>query len=169
MKRRHKEQLSWKESDEIKTKVVKDFLEGALYSDIVRKLKEGDYGKAYITDQTSQYVANNAIKAVKKNFVAETEGLFELQYNRLLNLYSKCLNDGDRLTAFQCMKELNRLVGFTQNTQNSQLSVLIGKMNGDNSNEITISFSHDGDMQTTSTKVIEKPKDIETEAEIIED
>lgn len=167
MERRHKEKLQPEDYDKIKQQIAKDYLEGVVHTEIVHKLQNGDYGKDYPSKKGAENIVNTTLKALRKNFVQETEGLFEMQYYRLLDLYNNCLKDKDRLTAFQCIKELNRLLGFTQNVQNSQLSVLIGKMNGETDKEITISFSADGEEMLTKSKIVEQPKIIDTDCEVI--
>lgn len=148
--------------------IMQDMANGMTFIQSTKKLMYEGYGDVkYGHKNTAQDFVAKVRRELKETFRNEVKDLYESQYYRLSNLYAKCLNDNDRQTAFQCLKEINRLAGFTLNQSSAHVQVLLNGESGKTTNDITISFNTDN--ETVQIEEKKEPKDIEIDAEIIED
>lgn len=146
--------------------IIEDFIKGVPYMQIREKLQKVGYGDVkYGHTKTADQFVYNARKELKQSFQTEIKELFETQYYRLTNVYAKCLEEGDKLTAYQCLREINRLAGFTVTSPNPTVQLLVNGEKGNSTNEITISFNTDN--ETVQIEQDNKPKAIETDCEVI--
>lgn len=95
-----------------------DLLNGSTYTKCIEKLKSGECGRPYTTIG-AQKIYNDARKLVMMDFEAERPQLKEQLYTYLRDTYSECREKGDRYNAILAINSIAKLVGLTDNKQQS--------------------------------------------------
>lgn len=102
----------------ITKQIYLDLLNGASHTDCIEKLTSGALDKTY-TKNGAEKVYKDARRMVMLDFEVEKPQLKEQLYSYLRDTYSECRKNGDRYNAILAINSIAKLVGLTDNRQQS--------------------------------------------------
>ena len=104
--------------NELMYRMASDIIEGANRETVVRKMKNDEYNMSF---KTSEYADNTILRMYKEAhrwLKVEQEGdkdeLWNIFYERYLNLYKNSLQANDRTNALATLKEMTRMLGLNE-------------------------------------------------------
>ena len=121
---------------ELKKEIYNDILNGAAYTVIINKIREGVYPSAEGTSYKENYAKKliaEARKLMAEDFAEERQELKETLTIRLMDVYTEAREVGDRSAALKALEQMAKLTGVLEPTK------IEGKFNS----KVVIDFGFD--------------------------
>lgn len=92
--------------------IVNDIMDGGVYSVIIQKLAEDEYGigKCY-KESTAKNLIKEARKRIKQDFEEQLPDIRASLTNMLYDMFTEAKEMGDRMNAIKCIQEIAKLTG----------------------------------------------------------
>lgn len=96
--------------------VINDILNGGVFSVLVSKLQNDEYGLGYCYSRPqSDRIIREARNVIKKDVEEQLPNLRDDMISRLLDVYTECRDCGDRYASLKALDQLNKLCGLYEN------------------------------------------------------
>lgn len=119
-----------------------DMLNGALLSNVMSKLQNGEYeGSRPYKYKEGYLIFLEAKNLIKYDFEVERPFLKEQLYMYLMDIYADCRESKDRYNAIQAINSIAKLTGITDKQQ----------INIESTGDVKISFGFNGEEEKTNT------------------
>lgn len=94
---------------------VNTILDGGMYSVLISKLMEDDYGLGHCYSQAqAERIVRAAREMIRKDTEEQLPSLRDDMISRFLDIYTECREIGDRMNALKALEHINKICGLYQ-------------------------------------------------------